>query len=434
MRSWIVAAGLALMTGVCHAEGLSLAKKAEIFQHDMEARFLLEGQALCKLKVPNAQRAFVAYNMPDNAYMTGIYVGALSMKYAVTGAEADREAARKSLRALHLLCTVSGKPGLLSRAAWPVDRPMEDDGGWVVSPDGKHKWRGDVSTDQVDGVLHGFSLAYDLVATDEDKAMIAADVGTMVGKFLEDDLRIIGIDGKTTQWGRYYPEYAKTREKLNALLWLQALKIAAHVTGEERFASEYRRWALDEGYAETAVKARRILNPAFKGAVNHSDDVLFFLGVEPLLRYEDDSEIRTFYEESLRRAWEGKGKSAGMKPEGNPLHSFLAAKYLGDESQVEAARNSLAWFPLDMKMNRATLAKYEAELGFAFDPAPRSPKPKPSKPIPIDRREKTWSAWVQDPYHSAGSRTADSPMEFNGHDYLAGYWFGRHLGYIAATE
>ncbi|HOV34300.1 MAG TPA: hypothetical protein PLX23_13155, partial [Candidatus Hydrogenedens sp.] len=62
---------------------IPLWKKAEIFQQDMEERFLLDGQALCKLALPNNKKG-LSYNMPDNAYMTGIYVGTLSMKYLVT--------------------------------------------------------------------------------------------------------------------------------------------------------------------------------------------------------------------------------------------------------------------------------------------------------------------------------------------------------------
>lgn len=90
----------------------------------------------------------------------------------------------------------------------------------------------------------------------------------------------------------------------------------------------------------------------------------------------------------------------------------------------------MKWFPLDLKWNRATIAAYKKEFGFTFNPAPTSPTPKPGEAVPMDRRQKTWSAWVQDPYAEAGERTADSPLEYNGHDYLAAYWLGRYLGLI----
>jgi hypothetical protein len=426
----VLAEDLAVKKQAAEGKELSLAKKAAVFEYDMQARFLLDGQALCKLRLPTAGRDFVTYNMPDNAYMTGIYLGTLAMKYAVTGDPADRAAAQQLIRALHLLCTVSGKKGLLARAAWPVDKPMDDDGIWRTSPDGKYRWRGDVSSDQVNGMMFGYPLAYDLVADEKHKAVIAEDVTMLVDYILKNDLRIIGYDGKPTTWGNYYPHYVKFEENMNALLWLQALKVAEHVTGKERYAKLYRKWALDEGYAKIAVGSR-YSNPSL---VNHDDDVSIFLAYEPLLRHETDPKIRQLYLESLRRAWEGDGKYPGVKPEENPFFAFIVAKHLGDASEMKAGINTLRWFPLDMKLNKATLAKFEKQFDFKYDPTPKSPEPKKGQPVPVDRRVKSWSAWVMDPYNNAGSRGADYPVEFNGHDYLLTYWMGRYYGFISAGQ
>ena len=420
---------LAVSTTACggaQAEGtLTLAEKAALFDVDIQRRFLFDGQAACKLKTPTGQRTFVAYNMPDNAYMTGIYLGALAMRYAVTEDPADREAAGASIRALNLLCTVSGKTGLLARAAWPLDKPFDDDGIWRASPDGKHKWRGDVSSDQMDGVMYGYALAYDLCATAEEKQEIARNVSDLAGGVLNDGMRIIGFDGEPTRYGNYTPAYVKMMEPMNALLLLQLLKVAGHVTGDERFDKEYRRFALDEGYARTAVKAR-----GMSWSVNHSDDVLLFLAYYPLLKYETHPALRELYIESLRRTWEGGAKCAGACKELNPFYAFIAHAFLEDDSGVAAGLETLRRFPLDMKWNKGTIASYEEEFGFDFDATPVSPVPKDGGPVPIDRRVKSWSAWVMDPYASAGDRTEDCPMEFNGHDYLMAYWLGRYDGHV----
>ena len=84
-----------------------------------------------------------------------------------------------------------------------------------------------------------------------------------------------------------------------------------------------------------------------------------------------------------------------------------------------------------MKWNRETITGYEARFGFQVA-EPSNPTPSDSAVVPIDRRRKSWSAWVMDPYHSAGSRQADIGMEFNGHDFLMAYWLGRYLGFIDA--
>lgn len=421
-------AALVVPTSAFAQGPLTLEKKAALFQTDIERRFMIgEGQVACKMYVPTADRPDPTYNMPDNAYMTGIYAGTLSMKFAATKDSNDREAALKSVRALNLLCNVSGKKGLLARAAWPKDKyPHRDDGEWGESPDGKHLWRGDVSSDQMDGVFFGYSLAYDLVAGDEDKKEIARNVAALMDHVIENGFMIVDADGKPTQFGKYMPGYVKIVESMNALLLLQLLKVAVHVTGEKRFADEYRRMAVDEGYADVALNARH----AF-GRVNFSDDVLLFLAYFPLLRLEDESQLRDKYLESLRRVWEGTPRKPGAKAQGNPFYAFVSKEYLKDESGVQAGIDTLKWFPLDMKWNQSTIAAYEKEFGFTYDPKPVSPEPKPGEAIPVDRREKSWSAWVMDPFRDAGTRTADSALEYNGHDYLLGYWAGRYLGLIA---
>lgn len=424
--------GLAILLPAA-GEPMTLAKKAAIFQHDMEARFLLEGQALCKLKRPTGDRSFVAYNMPDNAYMTGMYLGALSMKYAVTQDPADRATAQTSLAALERICTISGIPGLWTRAFWPVDRPMEDDGLWRTSADGKYLWRGDVSTDQVDGALFGLSWAFDTIADDAQKARIAKIVTDLVDYVLKNDLIIVGFDGKPTEWGKYNMNYVRSQERLNALLWLQALKIAAHVSNDPKYAALYREWALDKGYAETGGTARHNRDPHSR-RVNHSDDVLLYLAYEPLLRLEQDPVLRGYYEKSLARSWNGSDGQPGVAPEANPFFAFVTAKYL-DDIAVADGKNTLAWFPFDLKWNRDTIAGYAEAFGFTPDFNAQSPPHQPGAAIPIDRREKSWSAFVMNPYHPlAPDRSADSPTEYNGHDYLLGYWTGRYLGFIDAAE
>jgi len=386
---------------------------------------MVEGQVACKMFVASEQYPYHTYNMPDNAYMSGIVLGALSMKYAVTKDPADRALASEVLDGLHLLSTVSGKRGLLSRAAWPKDVPQPDDGQWHDSPDGKHVWRGDVSSDQMDGAMYGYAIAYDLMADEAQKKLIAQDVSDLVGTLLDTGLMIVDIDGKPTRFGKYMPQYVRLIEPMNALLLLQLLKIADHVTGDERFGREYRRLAVDEKYAETAVNARHML-----GGVNFSDDVLLFLAYYPLLKYETDPELRALYVKSLERVWEGVGRYPGANAQANPYYGFVANEFLKDESGVAPGIDTLRWFPLDMKWNRDTIAGYEKKFTFTFDPAPQSPPTESGKAVPVDRREKSWSAWVMNPFKTAGDRTEDVGIEYNGHDYLMAYWLGRYLGLI----
>jgi len=410
-----------------------LAKKANVFDYDMQQRFVLDGQALCKLNRPTAEIPIVTYNMPDNAYMTGIHLGTLAMRYAVTGDADTRREAGDSIKALDLLCTVSGIKGLLARSAIPFDTPFNDDGEWHFTLDRKYLWRGDVSTDQMVGVMYGFSLAYDLVADDAQKAVIARDVADLVDYILAGGLRIIDVDGQPTRWGHYEPDYVFNQEPMNALLFLQHLKIALQVTSDVKYRTLYEYYALTLGYLDVSVHARSMADPTIPDNVNHSDDVLLYLAYYPLLRQELLNPFRAKYLESLSRAWNGADGFPGVKPEMNPLFGFAVAQFLGDNSGVANGVQTLKWFPLGMKWTPATIAGYESLFSFTDDPTITSPAPAFGQAVPIDRRPNDWSAWVQDPY-IAGPRTTDPAQEYNGHDYLAAYWLGRFGSFIASSE
>lgn len=409
------------------SDGLELKRKAELFEHDLYTRFVFDGQLAPKLKLPTPERRFVAYNMPDNAYMTGIYAGILAMKYAVTKDDETRRRGNEAIEALHLLCNVSGIKGLLARAAVEADAPFDDDGDWQPSPDGKYKWRADVSSDQMDGVFYGFKMAFDFLANEAEKKRIAEDVAALMDYLIEHDYRIIDYNGRPTEWGNYTEEYVRFREPMNALILVQHLKVAHHVTGDAKYAALYEQFAKEKGYAELALKAR---NYRLR-EINYSDDILLWLAYYPLLSLEKDEDLLALYRASLRRAWEGEPGSPhkGIKDEDIPLFAFLAAEFLDDASGIERAIRTLDWFPLDMKWNRDTIAKYEKEFNFSFDSDPRSPEPKPGELVPVDRRGKLWSVWVHTPYQ-AGTRADDHPMEYNGHDFLMAYWYGRYSGKI----
>lgn len=411
---------------------LSLAGKAAVFQYDLLERFDNAGQINCKLRVPTPERPYISYNMPDNAYMTGIYLGSQAMRWHVTGHPAAKAAGSAAIEGLDLLCNVSGHDGLLARAAVRADSVWYDDGDWQPSGDGTYLWRADVSSDQVDGVLFGFALAYDLLATPAEQAVIAQNAAALVDHILDNDLRIVDYDGEPTTWGKYYPEYVQNFENMNALLMLQHLKVAHHVTGEARFDDAYWHLINTENYADIAITARVMRDPLL-GQVNHSDDVLLFLAYYPLLMYETDPEVRGKYLASLQRYWNGANGYPGVAPEANPLYAFLVNRFLGETSGTAAAVVTLERFPLDMKWNSTALAAYEQRFGFTFDPTPISPLPTEPGVVPIDRRPKTWSAWVQNPY-VAGERNHEGGQEYNGHDYLIGYWLGRYEGYIGASQ
>ena len=434
-----ILAGILLLGGAATADTPALAKKAEVFAHDLQERFLFDGQVMCKRRLPTSARPFASFNMPDNAYMTGMYLGALSFEYDATNSNDARARARDALNALELLCTVSGQPGLLARAAVPMDAEWYDDGIWRESPDGEYRWRGDVSSDQMTGVFFGLAYAYLHTASGPEKRRIAAMASALVDHLERNDWRIVGYDGEPTQWGRYDPEYVSKVEPMNALLLLQHLKVTAYVTDLPKYHALYERMAFDEGYAEIAVNARRLRGPF---PVNHSDDVLLYLAYAPLLSLMDEGREAEAYIASLRRTWEGDADTPGAKAERNPFFELITRHYLApyfpdDYAELvegdEAILAPLREFPFRMKWNRDTIEAYAAQFGFDADEPVISEEPGEGEAVPYDRHAKSWSALVGNPYE-AGDNTADAATEYNGHDYLLSYWLARQLGVAGPSD
>ena len=426
-----VPAVLAVVGTAAARSDLTLAGKAALFQADLVERFIPfgDGQVVARRWLPTAERPDVTYNMSDSAYLTGIHCATQTWRYRATGDPDAARLASAGCAALGHLATVSGRRGLLARGASPVGAPWFDDGVWRTSPDGRHRWRGNVSSDQVDALMFGVFVHVSASDVPGVRARMAPFVGAIVDAILDDGRRIVGYDGAPTTWGRYEPDYVRDREPMNALLLLQMIKVAHAVTGDPRYEREYRQ-LIAEGYARIGERARLDEPPR---RANHSDDVLIAFALYPLLELERDPAIRAHYLEAARRWYRG-GAHPGVGVEANPLAGFLWSHWTGDSSGVAPGVATLRRMPLDMKWNRATIDAYAERFGFTFEPGPPALGAASGGLLPIERRGRTWSFLVQNPYRPGADRTPPAPFETNGLDYLLGYWFGRSRGLIGPSE
>lgn len=434
VRALAVACGVAVVA--CAAavptlarDDLSLAGKARLFDIDLAERFLAaDGQVRVRRRLPTADQPHVTYNMSDTAYMTGLYCAAQTWRFLATADAEAAERARAAGEVLRHLVEVTGRRGLLARASAPVDEPWLDDGVWRPSADGRRRWRGNVSSDQVDAMMFGAFVYGTRLADPGERRALGATVAEVVDAIVEDGLRIVGYDGRPTRWGRYEPAYVANEEPMNALLMLQMLKVAQELTGLPRFGREYAR-LVEMGYARIGEGARLDRPPS---EANHSDDVLIALALYPLLELEEDPAIRVHYERAAERWFHG-GTYPGIDVEANPLATFLYRHWTGGRSYDAAALETLRRMPLDMKWNGDTITAYARRFGFSFTPDPVVPR-RGDGPLPITQRGRTWSFLVHNPYRTGGDRLADASFETNGLDYLLSYWFGREHGMIGAMD
>ena len=430
---WLTVAGVALVlampTSIASAsDSLSLAEKAALFGVDLAERFLDDGQIRVRRRLPSLEHPYVTHNMSDTAYMTGIYCAMETWRFIATGDVQAAGQASAAASALAHLVRVTGQPGLLARASLPVDVPWFDDGVWRETPDARFRWRGNVSSDQVDAFVFGLYVHSMHLGDAEDRSRAGRAVGSIVDAVIDNGYRIIGFDGQPTRWGHYELAYVENEEPMNALLLLQMVKVAHALTDDARYAEEYQR-LLEKGYARIGERARED-EPPFD--VNHSDDVLIALALYPLLELEDDAEIRAHYLEAARRWFRGVNYP-GIDVEANPFATFLYQYWTGASDTVEASIDTLNNLPLDMKWNPDTIANYAERFRFEFESDPMD-RVGGSGPLPVTQRGRTWSFLVHNPYRVGGNRFEPAPFETNGLDYLVSYWFGRAHGIVGTSH
>jgi hypothetical protein len=126
----------------------------------------------------NYEQVFSYGGERDAAIWTGAYLAAEALRLMSTGAEDAFEQVQESAETLHRWWNIPGDPGYLARFAAPSDSapeilatlPADDPEVFIGWPYAEQSWdwRGDVSRDQYQGVLLGYSLAYEALAAWQD--------------------------------------------------------------------------------------------------------------------------------------------------------------------------------------------------------------------------------------------------------------------------
>jgi hypothetical protein len=262
----------------------------------------------------------------NDGLWTSLYVAAEAFRYAVTGDENAKKNARRSLEALMFLERITGIPGFAARRVVPIaDDPKRYGGEWHRSADGKWWWKGDTSSDEVDGHYFAYSIYFDVAASAAEKQEIREYVTRITDHILDHGFYYVGPPGKPTTWGVWAPERLNHDLKwigdrgLNSLEILSHLKVASHIVGKPRYAEAAQELIEKHSYATNTVEQKRIFPPE---AINHSDDELAFLAYYPLVIYERDPALRKVYLASIHRTWRIE------RPEHSPLFNFIYAAAL----------------------------------------------------------------------------------------------------------
>jgi hypothetical protein len=409
----------------------TLAKKAEFFEKNVAARghkrlgFVHE---LYWLGPPDTGQ-FVREISDNDGGHTAHYLAALCYKFAVTGDEQTRRDAVDAFEAMQWLQTITGTDGFFARSIWAVDvdpghRSTQGSGGlpakWVTTKDGRWMWKGDTSSDEVNGHFYAVSLFHDLVVARGDEKKRAAEHLSRITKHIVDNGWVLrDVDGKPTRWGRWDPQYllrpyGYESRGLNGMEAQTYVWTALNLSG-----NDFYRKALDqllEWKYETYTVREKLTFPPEN--VVTWDDELAFRCFHPLITYCDDPRLRSIYLRALTRHWEV------MRMQKIPYFNFSYGGLTGNDCEAEQAVEHLREWSLDTvshsyrNSHRADLAPEPGYTPYAGGTRAISPR----------EQACTWGSRSSIEYDGGrGGRGITPPV-----GWLEDYWMGRYYGMIAA--
>ncbi len=382
----------------------ALAARAARGEELMARRFLSpEGMVIyaqSRVRPPDLRRGPYG-DLSDTACWTGYYAGAEALRLAATGDAAARRRLDRALAGLEFLARVTGVPGLLARSAdrnLAVPERARRGGIWRPGAVPGTVYRGDVSKDQVAGVLFGLGCVLARVE-DPDLRNRAGRLAAEIASRLEaDGLALRDRDGKVTKHGDLSPRYLGIPLAVNAAIVLAAFRLSAAGGGPAAHARRYRE-LVDRGWARAASFAKvRVL-----GKTNRNNDHMATACLYPLALLERDPAVRELYVRGLLRV------AAGVRGEGNSL-------FLGYAMAVAGPREDLlleAWGSL-------------ARLPVVKESRPVDLRGRVRGVVPMEMRPYTVFIWRSDPYVLRwGPRGRKEPKRYAPVDYLAAYWLLR---------
>ncbi len=416
---------IATERGISHIrfETMDMMKKAQIFEQDIDARhrrFGFVAAAEIAGPEPNAESK---HQISDNdGLWTAMYLAAEAFRFAVTREDEAKTRARESMQALLQLESITGIPGFPARAVTHESEPEfgnHPDGEWHLAANPEWEWKGDTSSDELDGHYFAWAVYYDLVADPRERNTIRKTVARVTEHIIQNGFYLVDLDGKPTRWGVWAPEKLnhdpqwRAERGLNSLEILAYLNVAWHITGKQRFRNTALTLIHQHHYALNTIE-QKILPGDYPGAENnHSDDELAFLAYYALLAYEPDPELRRIYLASLRRSWEIE------RPEACPLWNFIYGALSGEPCDAEAALIALETIPLDLRCWR-TQNSHRQDVQINPEPD-RAGRPQALSPLPWT--ERPMHKWNGNPYRLDGGNDRE---EQAGTFWLLPWWMGRY--------
>ncbi|GMV93484.1 MAG: hypothetical protein AMXMBFR82_32620 [Candidatus Hydrogenedentota bacterium] len=414
--------------GIIRYEPYTLAKKADYYERMMDEWGFKRLGFVHKLYWDGKENEWLREISDNDGGHTAHYLAAMSFKYAATGDKEAREEALDAFEAMIWLDAITPKDGFIARAIWSetADKGKRSERGsgglpakWWPTEDGLFTWKGDTSSDEVNGHIYSVSVFHDLVAKGPEKDRAKQHIANIANHIMDNGWVLRDMDGQPTRWGRWDPEYLLEPYGISAAglngMEAQTYVITAHaLTGDEKFTQGLKQ-LMDWGYHTYTVRQKLTFPPDY---VVPWDDELAFRCYYPLLMYADDPYLRSIYLRSLTRHWEV------MRMQKLPYFNFIYGALTGNNCEEEEAVQHLREWPLDC-------VNYSYHNSHRRDLAPESgyvPYGKGTRAMSPRETTAMWGSRSAIRYDGgSGGRGVTPPI-----GWLEDYWMGRYHGFIEA--
>jgi hypothetical protein len=394
---------------------MTLEQKAAAFEERVRLRHDRYGMVADSHLAKSGDLSTNVLESSDNdGLWTAMYGAAECFRYAVTKNPDALARARRAIEAVLFLEEVTGVPGLPARSYVKKGDARPKDGVWHWTADRQIQWKGDTSSDELVGHFFILSIAYDLLDDAALKGRMAAAARKMMDTIIAHGYYLIDVTGKPTTWGKWSPEYfagkGKSDSALNAVELLSFLKVTEHMTGDAKYAAEYKKVAVDMKYAEQAARYLEL-----REEINYSDEELAMLSFYPFFRYEkNDAMLR-----GLDQWWQN------CVREKNPLWTYIygAAR---PEAKVDlnGALATLERIPMDLISWKVVNSdRRDVTMEKSLD---RARQRQAGALLPAD--ERPVMKWNGNPFVVDGGNGGFS--EDDGAFFLLPYWMGRFMGVV----
>lgn len=405
----------------------------------------------CWLPDPNDYSVWEPRDDDNDGTWTAMYMAMESLRWAVTKDPEAREHALAAYETLELFEKITPVEGLFARTIIPAtqtrmadanhvmtpeeyaERRVRDprtkrvDERWRLSADGKWRWKGDTSSDEMAGQMFGYYYFYELAATEEERVRVRKHVANIMDYIIEGGYTIRDLDGVHTRWGVWAPESVKNDpdwrvEGVNKTFEiLSYLKATYHITGDEKYQREYMKLITEHGYAEIARHPKSY----GRSERTHIQDDLIAMTTPALLSYETDPELRANFMDGITWAYRT------VEHDQNLFFNFTYGIAGGEDFHLEESIAFMRDQPLDLRQWTVDNSKRE-DITFSRYPILRPMQT--SRMLPPSERgvmrwdKNPWAVISGDFHDAAGHR------ESSGVFWLLPYWMGRYHGFIHAVE